>query len=71
MYVMMPDRRKCPQVRGPDKGGSTVFVNVHVYVLYISSLILTYPEAVEMLRANGVEMGDEEDLRYVCSVEIT
>ena len=29
------------------------------------SLILTYPEGVEMLRANGVEMGDEEDLRYV------
>lgn len=26
------------------------------------SLILTYPEGVEMLRANGVEMGDEEDL---------
>ena len=29
------------------------------------SLILTYAEGVEMLRANGVEMGDEDDLRYV------
>ena len=26
------------------------------------SLILTYPEAVSMLRENGVEMGDEDDL---------
>ena len=25
-YVMMPGRRRCPQVRGPDKGGSTVLV---------------------------------------------
>ncbi len=34
-------------------------------LLCTCSLILTYPEGVEMLRANGVEMGDEEDLRYV------
>jgi aspartyl-tRNA synthetase len=26
------------------------------------SLILEYPEAVKMLRDNGVEMGDEDDL---------
>ena len=23
-YVMMPGRRRCPQVRGPDNGGFTV-----------------------------------------------
>ena len=22
-HVMMPGRRRCPQIRGPDKGGST------------------------------------------------
>ena len=26
------------------------------------SLILTYPEGVQMLRDNGIEMGDEDDL---------
>ena len=26
------------------------------------SLVLTYPEAVQMLRAAGVDMGDEDDL---------
>ena len=26
------------------------------------SLVLTYPEAVHMLRAAGVDMGDEDDL---------
>ena len=25
-YVMMPGRRRCPQVRGQDKGGSSVMV---------------------------------------------
>ena len=30
---------------------------------FFCSLILTYTEGVEMLRANGVEMGDEDDLR--------
>ena len=29
---------------------------------YFFSLILEYPEAVRMLRENGVEMGDEDDL---------
>ncbi len=28
------------------------------------ALRLEYPEAVKMLRENGVEMGDEDDLRY-------
>ena len=32
--------------------------------LLFPSLILTYAEGVEMLHANGVEMGDEDDLRY-------
>ena len=35
-------------------------------MLLAYSLILTYAEGVEMLRANGVEMGDEDDLRYMC-----
>ena len=30
-----------------------------------SRLILTFQEAVAMLRENGVEMGDFEDLRWV------
>ena len=28
------------------------------------ALRLEFPEAVKMLRENGVEMGDEDDLRY-------
>ena len=28
------------------------------------ALILEFPEAVKMLRENGVEIGDEDDLRY-------
>ena len=28
------------------------------------SLILEYPEAIKMLRENGVEIGDEDDLRW-------
>lgn len=32
-------------------------------VMYVNfSLVLTYPEGVAMLRANGVEMDDEDDL---------
>ena len=30
---------------------------------YYCSLILKFSEGVEMLRANGVDMGDEDDLR--------
>ena len=29
------------------------------------SLILEYPEAIRMLRENGVEIGDEDDLRLL------
>lgn len=36
--------------------------------LFISfRLILNYAEGVAMLRANGIEMGDEEDLRLIQS----
>ena len=31
--------------------------------LFVFSLVLTFPEAVQMLRENGVEIGDEDDLR--------
>ena len=30
MYVMMPGRRKCPHVRRPDKGGSSVLRSLFV-----------------------------------------
>ena len=29
-YAMMPGRRRCPQVRGPDKGGSTVILYMYI-----------------------------------------
>ena len=29
-YVMMPGRRRCPQVRGPDKRGSTVILYMYI-----------------------------------------
>lgn len=32
--------------------------------LEIFSLVLTYKEGVQMLRDAGVEIGDEDDLRY-------
>ena len=36
----------------------------HIHT-HTHSLILQYHEGIEMLRANGVDIGDEEDLRYV------
>ncbi len=39
-------------------------VLVDYYTFFVSShrLVLNYSEGVAMLRANGVEMGDEDDL---------
>ena len=33
-----------------------------------ASLILEFKDAVQMLRDNGIEMGDEDDLRFVYQV---
>lgn len=35
----------------------------HKSFLFVFSLVLTFPEAVQMLKENGVEIGDEDDLR--------
>ena len=45
----------CPSI-------SDDLVTTIMYILHIDSLILTYPEGVQMLRDVGVEMGDEDDL---------
>ena len=33
------------------------------------ALVLEYPEAIKMLRENGVEIGDEDDLRWELKLE--
>ena len=49
MRTILPGRRRCPQVRGPDKGGSTVLVN-HNQTLY------TFPTP-QMFASNLIDLG--------------
>ena len=38
-------------------------INMHFIQSEFCSLVLTYPEGISMLRQDGIEIGDEDDLR--------